>query len=131
MIGSDPASRQAVARILTELGSIDVESLDLSRRSIELAGSRHFGWIVVDVHAGDPIALLGGLARRLAGVSRRGVPIIVAHGPEDGAFPAIESLVRETRAGRLARPVDPAQLLAMLTASSAASSTAALVDVAS
>lgn len=122
VIGSEAASREAIAAALRDLGSIDVECLDLTRRSIELVGSRDFGLIVADVRSGDPVALLGGLARRLAGARRRGVPILVAHGPEDGALPAIESLVRHVDAERLTRPTDATALLGTLDAVVAADS---------
>lgn len=114
VIGSDPASRQAITAVLADLGSIDVESLDLTRRSIEMLGRRDFGLIMADVRAGDAIALLGMLARRLAGAGRRGVPIVVAHDPGDGNLPAIAALMREAGGTRLTRPIEPMTLLAKL-----------------
>jgi hypothetical protein len=116
VIGSDPASRHAIVTALGDFGGIEAEGLDLKRRSLELLSSRDFGLIVADVRAVDPVAMLGELARRLSGVSRRGVPVIIAYARSDGERPAIEALIRRCGAYRLMRPVDGAALLAMVDA---------------
>ena len=114
VIGSEPASREVIASALGHLGSMEVVSLDLTSRSIGALAQRDYGLVIADVRAGDPVALLGGLARRLAGPARRGVPVAVVHAPDDGASPAIESLVREVGGHRLMRPIDPKTLLFLL-----------------
>ena len=114
VIGSEPASRRALATALGDLGSIDVECLDLARRTVEMVSARGFGIVVAAVRAGDPVALLGELARRLAGASRRGVAVVVVSRSGDGEMPAIASLVRQTGARRLQHPIDGGSLLAMV-----------------
>lgn len=114
VIGSEAGSRDAIAAALGDLRGIDVDCEDLARRPIETLTRREFGLIVADVRAGDPVALLGELARRLAGASRRGVPVVVAYEPGEGDRPAIESLIREARAFGVPRPVDANALLARL-----------------
>ena len=99
---------------LSDLGSFEVEELELARRSIERIGSRDFGLIVLDVHAGDPVALLGDLARRLAGASRRGVPVVAVHDEASTQLPAIESLITRQSGRRLTRPFEPEALLALI-----------------
>lgn len=101
---------------LGDLGGIEAEGVDLERRSIELLSCRDFGLILADVRAADPIAMLGELARRLGGVTRRGLPVIIAYAPGDRARPAIEALIRQCGAYTLVHPIDGAALLAMVDA---------------
>ena len=116
VIGSDPASRHAIVMALGDLGGIEAEGVDLERRSIELLSCRDFGLIVADVRAADPVALLGELARRLSGVTRRGVAVIIACAPSDGERPAIKALIEQCGAYTLLHPMDGAALLAMVEA---------------
>lgn len=114
VIGSDAASRHAIVTALGDLGGIEAEAVDLERRSIELLSCRDFGLVLADVRATDPVALLGELARRLSGVTRRGVPVIIAYAGSDGERPAIEALIRQCGGYRLTHPVDGASLQAMV-----------------
>ena len=113
IIGSAPESAAILADALTELAAVDVECLDLSQRSLLVLGRREFGLVIADVHRTDPVALLDGLSRRLAGLARRGVPVVVCH-PSNEVGPAVEGLVAEAGAHRLRRPVPATALLSLV-----------------
>lgn len=113
VLGGDAASRAELATLLADITAAEVDCLGLDRRSLDLLGRRELGLVVADVRRGDPIAILNGLARRLARLMWRGVPIVVIHGPGDDG-PAVEALVRASATHTLERPVDTNGLVSIV-----------------
>ena len=94
-----------LAQVLAEYMATDVDVLALDRRGIERLSRRAYGLIVIDAQAGDPIALVNELDRRLPVLKQRGVPLVVcvSLGHEG---PAVEGMVLHTGALRVTRPFD-------------------------
>ena len=117
VIGSEAASVSGIADTLEEWAAVEVDRLDVTRRSLDCVSRRDYGLVIIDARAQDPVAYLNELARRLHMKRRRECSILVCHGA-DGPSPAVERLIRRLGAPSVRRPVDASVLMAAVTAGS-------------
>ena len=105
VIGSDASSVDQLADILAEFAAVDVDRLDLSRRSLDLVSRRDYGLVVIDNQADDSVAFANELTRRLKMTRRRGCAVVIAR--DDGPMsPAVERLTSGLGAPSVTRPCD-------------------------
>lgn len=119
VIGADRRSVETIADILAELAAVEVDRLDLSRRSLDLVSRRDYGLVVVDTRPGDSVAFLNELSRRLASSRRRECALVVCR--DGGSIgPAVERFTRRTSAECVDRPLTPQLLMAAVRAATGA-----------
>lgn len=111
VIGSDEAAVDALADVLAEFAAVDVDRLDLSRRSLDLIGRRDYGLVVIDNRADDSVAFANELSRRLGMTRRRGCAVVITR---DGGpmSPTVEHLARRLDAACVTRPCDATSFMA-------------------
>lgn len=113
VVGGDEASRTALADLVSDATSAEVDCLALDRRGLDMLSRRECGLVIADVRQGDPIAILDGLDRRLSRIAWRGATVLVVHGPGDEG-PAVEAIVRAPNVIALTRPVRPSALVGII-----------------
>ena len=114
VIGSDADSTARIERLLVEYAALEVDRLDLDRRTLTRLSRRRYGTVVYDARPGDSVAFISEMTRRLATIAQRGVAIVVCGSPQATSGVALSRLVELTAARWVARPFDPTGFLAIM-----------------
>jgi hypothetical protein len=105
VIGSDPDAANMLGQVIREYAASDVDVLMLDRRGVYRASRGQYGLVVFDARPSDPVALVNDLGRRLAGLHRRRIPVVVCHSL-GWVGPVVDQVIRQTDAHVATRPLD-------------------------
>jgi len=115
VVGGDAESVHTLADVLSEFAAVDVDRLDLSRRSLDLLARRDYGLVVIDSHVDDPLAFTNELTRRLALRRRRDCSVVLCHS-QGPLTPGLEGLAEKLEARCVERPFDARQFMGSVSA---------------